>query len=644
MDDWQPTRVLTAAEFVGRLLIVRVANTVRGSSPAITVKVSTQARPDIAKLPYARWDSALRIPVPTGWKLGIDPWTACSYSGAPKGSAFSADDLDRIAGDASAETSRAQLAQLIDESLDASAMNVDARGQLRAFLAGDFEELQATVLVRGDGPTETDELTLAAAQDLHDAVVAGQPLTDRQLQHAEVLLTEAPCQFGYWGAFKALVKSVPIDHLSDEYAVAIARLSRVEPASSQSEPSSYENLDVLTHLFGLPSKKTRNYLARRVRRDLATLAQQSPDAYARVASRMLIAWDEPLSRCAYAPAFVMLGAASPLDERSDYVVTDVDMGSRKDPNPDIWDQRPDLARRVFTSVRSSVEALTWSFQVLESTDVGPLVADAIGLALQSSYPALQHAGSTSLAQHPEVFDVLSPSQWTAFFKGANDNDLAQVVDALTQLETLPEAVPKVVADSLLDSDEISDRRARVAVLYFVARKDRRSQRPDADVAALIVAIEKFQLEHQAQWSPITEQLRPQDLFAVYQALARGSGNDAALAAIGDAIIKKQWLAADLALDCISSDVATVVELGWRLIDSQGGASFLFEDVLAESRRAGQLSDAATRRALLRVLPRAEDTQHVAQLPPGRYTKDSTHQNWRLYWRRVGWAAARCGNR
>lgn len=297
--------------------------------------MTPQARPDIAKWSYAKWDSAQRIPVPAGWSTPVDPWAACAYSGLSKGSAASPVELSRIADDPSAEGSRAQLVTLIDEHLDASGLDGDGRAKLREFLEADFEGLQTTVLMRGDTAADSEVLTLAAAQDLHDVVAAGDQLTDRQQKHAEILLRDAPWQYGYGAAFKALVKAVPVDQLSEAYAIAVARLSRADPAASQPSPGRYEDLEVLTHLFEPSSKKTRTYLARRVRRDLATLAKQSPDAYARVASQMLIAWDEPLSRRAYAPAFVMLGAESPLEARSDYVRADIDMGFRRDPDQDI---------------------------------------------------------------------------------------------------------------------------------------------------------------------------------------------------------------------------------------------------------------------------------------------------------------------
>lgn len=613
MDDWQPTRIVVAAEFVGRFLTVRVAHAVRGSSPTLILRVTPESGPDIDNWPYAQWDSRRHIPVPAGWDKDVNPWSAFRYSGLPKESAPSPAELEQIARDASSDISATKITALIDEHVDTSDLSAAARSALSTFFAADFDEVRCTALVLGDAESETGELTLASAQNLHQALVAGEPLDERRLRQAEVLLKHAPWQFGYWGPFKALVKSVPVNELANAYAVAVARLSRAEPTSSEPSSASIEDLDVLKPLLGLPSKRTRTYLARRVRRDLAALAKTSPDAYAKVASQMLIAWDEPLSHDAYAPAFVMLGARSPLDDNSDYVQFPADMSVRRDPHPEIWNERPHLALSVFTSVRESVEALTWAFQVMEYVDaVPPLTPDAIGLALKSTYPPLQRAGFASLPQYPEIFDSLTRTQWIAFFEGATDDEVVQVADSLMQTDPLPEAVPAAFVDVLVGADAASDRRARIALLYFAAQEKRSSQRPDADVAALIVAIENFQLEYQAEWNPILDRLRPQALLAVYEALALGSGNDAALDVIDAAVLQKHWMAAGLALECISSEHQKLIDLGWRLVDAQGGTQFLFERVLSRSWRPGQLRDAVALRVLTRALPRAENTQHVTK--------------------------------
>lgn len=242
----------------------------------------------------------------------------------------------------------------------------------------------------------------------------------------------------------------------------------------------------------------------------------------------------------------------------------------------------------------------------------PLVADAVGLALESTYPALRRAGSTALPEHPDVFDTLTASQWVAFFTGATDEETMSAADALARLEVLPEAVPSALIDILVGSDDISDRRARIGVLYLAAQKKRCSQRTDADVAALIVVIATYQLQNEADWGTVSDRLRPQDLLTVYRSLVFGSSSESALDAIRGAILKKHWMAADLALECLSAEHEKMVGLGWRLIDAQGGAAFLFERVLTRSWRAGQLDGSALRRLLVRVLPRAETSQQVAK--------------------------------
>lgn len=119
--------------------------------------------------------------------------------------------------------------------------------------------------------------------------------------------------------------------------------------------------------------------------------------YARVAARMILSWDRNLSRNAYAPAYVMLGARGTLDEQSRRVVIDPDMSSRRDAHPEIWNDRPALVQRIFDSVKNSVEAHTWSFQVLESLGQAPAITgDHLKLALLSAYPPLNLAACSAL--------------------------------------------------------------------------------------------------------------------------------------------------------------------------------------------------------------------------------------------------------
>jgi len=282
---------------------------------------------------------------------------------------------------------------------------------------------------------------LAVAQDIHQAVATTGRVRPEQIQHAELLLRYAPLHFGYWGPFKALIKSVPVDHLADAYADALARLSSKD-WSRQAPPTVHiEDVSFLGDVFPAASPDTLKYLARRVRRDLATLAERSPDIYARVATRMILSWDRDLSRNSFAPAYVMLGARKYLDQHSENVVMNPDMTRRRDAHPDIWNDRPELVQEIFDGIINSTEAQTWSYQVLESLGQAPAITgDHLKLALQSRYAPLNLAASQALASRPGLWDSLTVPQWVAFFRDGDEAAIDRILDAMSVGTIRPAAV------------------------------------------------------------------------------------------------------------------------------------------------------------------------------------------------------------
>lgn len=326
---------------------------------------------------------------------------------------------------------------------------------------------------------------------------------------------------------------------------------------------------------------------------------------------MLRAWDEPLSGWAYAPAYVLLGAEKALDAKSRQVQIPADMASRRDPHPEIWNERPDLVRRIFASVRSSVETLTWAYQVLASTSgTLELSLDSIGMALETTYPPLRRTACTALPHHVEIFNSLSTPQWISFFQNAIDDEVAQVTDALT---AEPHArVGEALANVMVQPGEVTDRSARLAVLYMVAPRTRLSQHPGADAAALVAVIERFQLEYRALWAPVAARMTPQELIGVYRTLTEHDAADASLESIADEVVKKTWLAPDLALECVGSENPKVVELGWRLVEANGGNSFFFDRVLKYT-RGSVGGPAAAQRIVSRAIQQASSTLEAVQL-------------------------------
>lgn len=580
MEGWQVGRLLTAAAFVGKFLTVRLAILARGDDPWLLLELVADPDVTIARGDDAEWNSGFRAPVPGGWSSQAgNPWFACRYSGRLLNS--TAIEVDQFIEDVSdyGRTRGAALAALLEAHLDLTSLDDDARSVLLRFIKKDLAAPRRSTLVRPEATDDELDLTLRAAQGIQQAVGAGEPLTATQRRKAELLLRYAPWHFGFWGPFKALVKAVPADELAEPYAEALARLSGTEPESIVPKEVRIEDTSELQGWFGIPTKRTLQYLARRVRRDLASLAERSPDAYAKVASRMLITWDQPLSNYSYAPAYVMLGARSALDDAGRYVRRPADMTVRREPHPEIWNERPELAQEVFTSVAHSVEALTWAAQVLDAVGAIPeLPTHAIALALDSDYPPLRRSACSALPAHPTIFNALTASQWEAIFKDGSDTEIDRVAEQLaTGQPSL--AVGQALSTLLGKSKKVPGGRERLAVIYLAAPKLPFTHHDDADVAAVVAAIKAFGSQYQMVWAPVVGKMGPWGLFEIYLALAKDADENIGRDFIANLILEKVHHPPDLILECLGSHQRRVVDLGGRLVDAHGGRQFLFTQLL-----------------------------------------------------------------
>lgn len=614
MEGWEVGRLLSAGEFTGNFLKLRLAVLLRGEEPLLLLEVVSDPdldADDIDGKSSAKWSPRFRIPVPAGWEVGSgNPWSLCRYAGPLRSSTVA--DVDGLIADLSGggKNMGARLAALIEAHLDAPLLDLRTRRLLLQFLKKDFQPAKLSTLIR---PEESDnyDLTLVAAQEIHQAAASGRTLTATQRRHAEVLLKYAPWQFGYWGPFKALVKSVPVEQLADAYADAVARLSRIDGKPSVPAKTLIEVDEELDGWFGIPSRRTQQYLARRVRRDLASLAERSPAVYAKVASRMLVAWDESLSNYSYAPAFVLLGAESPLDSRSRYVRRPADMTIRRDAHPEVWDARPELVENVFRSIRSSVEALTWACQVLDANGAAPeLPSASTALALNSPYLPLRQLGWAALTRQPELLWGLTEDQWTAFFRHGSDADVAAVADALSHQQLAP-SLGAAIGAVLAQPEALPGRRTRLALLYLAAPKIPFTKHADADVAAVVETIKDSGLEHRTLWEPVVSKLGPWALFEAFRSIVGVEVNDAASDMVANALLGQTNHPPDLILECIGSDTVAIVDLGWRIVDSHGGRHFLFTQLFPSAGPGDRISPEISLRVVTAALPRAEEAQDVA---------------------------------
>jgi hypothetical protein len=609
MEGWQIGLLVTAAEFTGHFLKLRLAILMRGDDPWLLLQVVADPDVDVEDDDDARWSSGFRAQVPTEWpREAGNPWYACAYSGHPK---VAVGDIERLIN--GGKNAGARLADLIDTHLDGGSFDLETRRMLLGFIKNDFQDAGISTLVRPAATNDGYDLSLHAAYEIHRAVAAGKRLNVTQRRQAAVLLKYAPWQFGYWGPFKAVVKSVPADSLADAYGEATARLSSTDGSVTMPEKIAIESVEELDGWFGIPSTRTQQYLARRVRRDLASLAEESPDAYARVAARLLISWDQPLSNYSYAPAFVMLGAQSPLDSRSRYVYRPAGMAERRDPHPEIWNARPELAYRVFRSVRHSVEALTWSFQVLESAGTTPELPPAsVGLALESSYLPLRQLACSTLPRRRKLFDALTQEQWAVFFDHGSDTDVVAVAGSLARRQTERPLVAALGAVMARDEEQ-SERRSRLARLYLAASQKPYENRDESEFGAVSAVIRSSGVKHRSLWAPVVARMDDRDVVRLYRSLVESGVSAAALDVVAKVLLKEPYHPPGLILECLGSQVDKVVELGWRIVDSRGGRQFLFTQLLPSAGYGTQLTRSAANRVLKSAFQRVEQPTDLVAL-------------------------------
>jgi hypothetical protein len=591
--------------------------------PSTSLLLSTSPRRtwdgDLNRWQRGGWDYQSRTTLAADWPMaGVDPWAGCSTwralaesspgsagppvaarfcgnCGAKRGEGFvfcgdcgtrfdaapAVLDPEATLRSIAAEPARGArlLAQLIDEYGDNAQFTKDARRALTDLLVTDFAGMTVLGPVDGVESTSAAPLTLQAAQDLQEAIARGGDLTSAHVKAAGILVRSAPWTFGYWGPAKALLKSGPGRGLAEAYAIAVARVSM---SSWKPEPDDVEPVGFMAGFAAVSSDSTRMYMARRVRRDIKSLADGSPDQYAQVAARILTEWDSALAPGAFAPAYIMLGDHSPLNSHSQYVAVPADMSERRDAHPEVWDAHLDLVRQVFRVIRQSPEAHTWAYQVLAANGHAPAItADTIGLSLRSGYAPLALAAGRALASMPEAFGSLSKDMWTGFFRNADNPSFDAVLDELSALPKVDNAVSAARGILTQQQSLAVERIARLAVLYLAGTPaDDHGWRPGgtdaADVAAVLAIAEVYRFEPRQMWEPILKRLSKDCLEQALFQLADRPGMNSAQTLLADALFAKfegnrfAWLVPDLARRCLQNDAAELVALGWRLVDEFGG--------------------------------------------------------------------------
>ena len=527
MASWEPERIAFAALLAGGSLHVQLLVTHSESSRELSVRVRPKLPVDDGVRVWldGGYDSHSRRYERAQWPMtDVSPWDVCSFSlTEAHGVSTSMASVEGRVRSIAQNPSAVAVLGLLDE-FGGLASARQGQKPLRTLLNAQLQVLSNEGTVDGVLHDESSGgLTLARAQAVADAVRSRARLSDGDMRAVELLLTSAPLGFGYWGPFKAVLKSIPFQVLPDAYAIGLARLM---DGKQVAEPGAeIEDLAFLAGFREVATAATQRYMARRVRRGMRDLAASDPDTYRRIASKFLIAWDRPMMPDSYLPGYILLGRSGHLGHGSRTVQLPVKATPRRDAHPEIWDSHPDIVHEIATTVRDSKETLTWGFQVLESfpnfaIDMGP---ETVVLGIQSGYPPLVSVACAALPRFPDSFEAIDIDGWSAFFDGAASADFDAVLD---QLQSLPSLVAATAgAGESLVAGVADDRRAgRLALLYLRGTSPYSPISAACAGAVLAAGVRSFGLQPAGTWMPLIQGMPNRALIeAIVRVVTSGFG-------------------------------------------------------------------------------------------------------------------------
>ncbi len=332
----------------------------------------------------------------------------------------------------------------------------------------------------------TKKLNLYFAQKINDKVRDQSDLDNTELDFVKSLLTKAPLDFGYWGAFKSLMKFFSPNFLPKEFGQGLGRLSlKAERKISNLDidnknQGDFENLSWIKEIIPTsPSMKTIDYMNRRMRRQLKIIGEINPDLYASIASNMLISWDSILSKKSYLPAYVLAGCKPYLDrsQKSRVVKLPITQKERLDPHPNAWNSNIEKVKEIFNSVEKSQETLKFCYFILKANNekIPELTIKNVLLGLSSQIDELASASYRILPKHIELLlPKLSFSQWQSFFEKSAEDTFNTLINNLIALkadkkiETLPYYLTDYLDSYLREVDPLEDayRAGPISNLYL----------------------------------------------------------------------------------------------------------------------------------------------------------------------------------
>lgn len=450
-----------------------------------------------------------------------------TYWGAPKGSRES---LDLLIQAKDHESLLPACMQEVVETYLLSQLDPDTAAEMRSKLTKQLKKSSLSDFVDGESADSwSGVLGLATAQNLAAKLAADIQLTPADHAVLRILLTQAPLQFGYWGPFKTALKHLDPALMPQEFGVALARLT--EPSRTMESSPEVEDLSWMEALIDIPSARTEQYMARRLRRQLVKIGGNDPALYTAIAASLLQHWDNELGPCSYLPAYLLGGDQPVLNDVGRFVALPLLQPSRRDAHPDAWDRHRDLVRNLLPQVQVSVETFTFAAQVLMAAgEVLPaLPASQLLLALRSSDPRLVASACAVLPHQPAQWPSLNADHWRVFFDHADIDQLSQLVEAQSA-DPLPSVV-SAAADLLTSMESYprlqapGQRRSQLLAEFYIAAitAHRRSLRFCAESRATVAALfclgcaQRF-AERSDLWTSRLKQFDSQELLEAYRQL------------------------------------------------------------------------------------------------------------------------------
>ena len=330
------------------------------------------------------------------------------------------------------------------------------------------------------------KLNLFFAQKINDKVRDQSDLDNTELDFIKSLLTRVPLDFGYWGAFKSLMKFYDPTLSPLEFGQGLGRLSlKAERNTSNLDidnesQGDFENLSWIKEIIPTsPSMKTIDYMNRRMRRQLKIIGENNPNLYVSIASNMLIRWDSILTKKSYLPAYVLAGCEPHLDksQKSRVVYLPINQKKRLDPHPNAWDSNIAKVKEIFNSVERSQETLKFCYFILNANNekIPELTIKNLLLGLSSQIDELVNASYRILPKHIELLlPKLSFSQWQSFFEKSAEDLFNTLINNLISLKADKkiESIPYPLSNFLefyfegADPFEDADRAGPLSNLYL----------------------------------------------------------------------------------------------------------------------------------------------------------------------------------